>query len=355
MHIAVATCAHRGNDARIAHRQVAALLAAGHDVTLIAPPPSPFVDPRLTHLEVRRAVGRRRFRSWWDVRRALLRLKADVLIIHDPELLWVVRPSCADALVWDVHEDFESVIVDRPYIPRWAGPLVRLVVRGVVVRAQHRFHILVAEASYISMFSGAMVVPNTTLVASRCPPPSRPDCVVYVGRISTSRGLHEMIELGRLGRGRYSVELTGAVDANDEVALRTAVQNGDVFWCGYQPNDEALRGVEGALVGLSLLHRQPNFEHSVPTKIIEYASRGVPAIASRLERSVELVDDIGGFVVDVEDISAAHDVIIALQDNPTHREQLGYDVHASVLDRYNWTVDGPRFVAFIEGLTAPLK
>ena len=353
MHVAVVTCAHHGSDARIAHRQIATLIAAGHQVTLISPSPSPFIDPDLTHLVIRRAVGRRRLGSWREVRRFLRSLSADVLIVHDPELTWVVPSSCAHALVWDVHEDFVSVIADRPYIPRVTRPLAKFLVRVVVVLAKRRFSIMVAETSYLTVFPGAEVVPNSTIVPEECAPPSRIDCVVYVGRISTSRGLHEMIELGRLGRGLYRVELTGAVDANDEAALHAGVRDGDVVWHGYKPNDEALRQVEGALVGLSLLRRQPNFEHSLPTKIIEYGSRGVPVIASRLDRTVELVGEIGGFIVDVGDIASAHELIVSLQNDTQLREQVGINVHTAVFDRYNWKVDGARFVAFIERLVAP--
>lgn len=355
MHIAVATCAHRGNDARIAHRQISALIAAGHDVTLISPAPLPFIDPRLTHMEIRRAVGRRRIHSWREVRRALRPLRVDVLIIHDPELLWVIPSSCAHALVWDVHEDFEAAILDRSYIPRGVRSLVKLLVRIAAILAKSRFHIAVAERSYQTRFPGAQVVPNSTVVPEECAPLTRPDRVVYVGRISTSRGLHEMIELGRMGSGRYRVELTGAVDAADEAALRSAALDGEVVWHGFKPNDEALCQIEGALVGLSLLHRQPNFEHSVPTKIIEYGSRGVPVIASRLDRTVELVGDIGGFIVDVGDVAAAHDVIRSLQDDPHLRERVGINTHTAVLNRYNWTVDGARFVEFIEALVAPSR
>ena len=62
MHIVVATIVHAARYAHIHHRQIPALLAAGHRVTHVAPAldPDPPRHRGLEHLEVPRAIGRMR-------------------------------------------------------------------------------------------------------------------------------------------------------------------------------------------------------------------------------------------------------------------------------------------------------
>src|SRR5690606_27062165 len=64
MHALVATVVHHPEDARILHRQIRALLDAGHSVTYLAPFRERGVTPwpELTAVDVPRAAGRRRLR-----------------------------------------------------------------------------------------------------------------------------------------------------------------------------------------------------------------------------------------------------------------------------------------------------
>ena len=87
------------------------------------------------------------------------------------------------------------------------------------------------------------------------------------------------VELDRLRRpaehGRCSIE---------------AVAEGVLEWRDFMPNDEALKRLDGALAGLSLLHDEPNYRHSMPTKIVEYMAHGIPVITTPSPRAVELVE-----------------------------------------------------------------
>ena len=90
-----------------------------------------------------------------------------------------------------------------------------------------------------------------------------------------------------------------------------------MHWHGFVPNADALRLVEGALAGLSLLQDEANFRHSMPTKIAEYMARGVPAISTPLPLAAELVEAAdAGFVVPFNDPRAAADAILKLDADP---------------------------------------
>ena len=171
---------------------------------------------------------------------------ADLLLVHDPELLLVLPPKGKrPPTVWDVHEDTAAALTTKAWLPEWLRP----VAAGGVTRAEHlaerNLHLILAEHGYNDRFAGEHpVVPNTTYVPEAAAPPSGPRRVVYVGWLSPDRGSAEMMELGRLLKPHgIAVELIGPADA----AARAHIEAGGdaVHWHGFVPNAEALRLVEG--------------------------------------------------------------------------------------------------------------
>jgi glycosyltransferase involved in cell wall biosynthesis len=185
-------------------------------------------------------------------------------------------------------------------------------------------------------------------VPPQAAPPSGPRRVVYVGWLSPDRGSAEMVELGRLLKPHgIAVELIGQADGTARAHIEAG---GDfVHWHGFVPNADALRLVEGALAGLSLLQDEANFRHSMPTKIAEYMARAVPAISTPLPLAAELVEAAdAGFVVPFNDPRAAADAILKLDGDPDLRAQMGQRAHAYALRNLAWAPNAAAFVAELE-------
>ena len=366
MRVVVCTVVHHPADARIFYREIRALLDAGHDVTYIAPHDEAgqrsvrdqnqdFPERTagsLTTVTIPRAVGRRRLGPLRAARAAMAAqvAGADLLLVHDPELLLALpRRRRRPPTVWDVHEDTAAALTTKSWLPAW----LRAVAAGGVHLAEHlaerRLHLLLAEHGYSDRFTATHpVVPNTTYVPATAAPPSGPRRVVYVGWLSPDRGSAEMVELGRLlAPHGIAVELIGQADA----AARAHIEAGGdaVHWHGFVPNAEALRLVEGALAGLSLLQDEANFRHSMPTKIAEYMARGVPAVTTPLPLAVDLVSAAeAGFVVPFNDPRAAADVILTLDADPDLRAKMGLRAHDYALANLAWSPYAAAFVAQLE-------
>src|SRR5260370_21169323 len=165
---------------------------------------------------------------------------------------------------------------------------------------------------------------NTTYRPARPAPPGRGDRVVYIGHLSPDRGTSEMIEVGRLLRPHgIAVELIGPADAQARAELTRAQAAGLIRWHGFLPNDKAVLMSDGALAGLSLLHDEPNFRHSLPTKVAEYMAHGVPVITSPLPVAAGLVERYEcGTVVPFGDPRAAADAVLRLATDPGLRAPL---------------------------------
>jgi glycosyltransferase involved in cell wall biosynthesis len=356
MRVVVCTVVHHPADARILHRQIRALLDAGHQVTYIAPFRACGVTPwpELTTADVPRAVGRRRLGALRAARRQLARYApgADLLLIHDPELLLVLplaghRPPT----IWDVHEDTAAALGTKAWLP--AG--LRRAVASAVLRAERiaerRLHLILAETGYNERFSGTHpVVPNTTYVPEQAAPSDGQGRVVYVGHISPDRGAAEMVELARLVRPHgITVELVGSADAAARAVLEPAQAAGLVRWHGFVPNDEAMLITDGALAGLSLLQDDPNFRHSLPTKVAEYMARGVPVVTTPLPLAADLVERHEcGFVVPFGDAGAAAEAVLSLQGDPALRDAMGARGHQGASEYLRWPDDARAFVAQLE-------
>jgi len=384
MHVVVCTVVHHPADARIFYREIQALLDAGHDVTYIAPrgesgsqptvPARPAADAAdgsdrgqgdgqgagrpgtLAAVPIPRAAGRRRVGALRAARAAMAKQApgADLLLVHDPELLLVLPPKRKrPPTVWDVHEDTAAALTTKAWLPTWLRP----VAAGGVISAEHlaerRLHLILAEHGYNARFKGTHpVVPNTTNVPAEAAPPSSPKRVVYVGHISPDRGSAEMTELGRLlAPHGIAVELVGPADAAARAHIEAA---GDaVNWHGFVPNADAMRLVDGALAGLSLLQDEANFRHSMPTKVAEYMARGVPVISTPLPLAVKMVEAAeSGFVVPFNAPEAAAEAILRLDADPDLRVKMGLRAHDYAQANLAWPPHAAAFVARLEAWAA---
>jgi glycosyltransferase involved in cell wall biosynthesis len=369
--VVVCTVVHHPADARIFYREIQALLDAGHDVTYIAPfqeKEAPVPDDQdqpgqdqdraervrgsLRPVTIPRAAGRHRLGALRAARAAMAAHApgADLLLVHDPELLLALPPrGKRPPTVWDVHEDTAAALTTKAWIPGWLRPVAAGGVVSAERLAERRLHLMLAEHGYNDRFAGVHpVVPNTTYVPAAAAPPSGRRRVVYVGWLSPDRGSAEMTELGRLLRRHgIAVDLIGQADADARAHIEAA---GDaVTWHGFVPNDQALRLVDGALAGLSLLRDEANFRHSLPTKVAEYMARAVPVVTTPLPLAVELVEAAdAGFIVGFDDPRAAAEAILKLDADPELRVKMGAGGHEYALRNLAWPPHAAAFVAQLE-------
>jgi len=344
MRVLVATVVHHPEDARIRHRQIPAMLEAGWDVTYVAPAGdlTPLPDG-LTRVEVARASGRNRAGALRDIRRVLREHSpaADLTILHDPELLLTLG-AIDGPVTWDVHEDLAAQMVDKAWIPEpLRGPAGR--VAHLLQRRGRSLPRTIAEAGYAATHPDAVLVRNTVIVPDEILP-TGDDRIVYLGRVSRGRGADLLGSVAELVEEDLTIDVIGPLD--EGLHLPPTVRSR-----GFVPNNVALDELRGATAGISLLRDLPNYRHSMPTKVLEYLSRGVPAITTPLPAAVEVVTSYDcGIVVPFDDPVAVADAIAELRNDPELRARLGHNGHRAVRDHYNWTDDSRQMIEFFESV-----
>jgi len=360
MRVLVATVVHDPRDARIAAREIASLLAAGHRVTYLAPfqhfgvAPMPGVEC----VDVPAAHGRHRLSALVAATRTLRKMAPDhdVVLVHSPELLLAVATLTHRCIVWDVHEDLPASISLKGWVPRPLRSITQRLARRMELRAEAHYHLLLAEDSYQQRFHDSHpVIPNSTTVPAVVPAVGG-DRIVYVGHVTRARGGVEMLEVAQQLHGEVSVHLIGSADREMTVLVRAAQERGEVIWHGYVANGQALAMIEGAIAGLALLHDEPNYRHSRPTKIMEYLAHGVPAIATNLPVAKALIEDSGGGeVVGFGDTNAVVDIVRRWRADPALGQTFADTGREWVTTHMNWANDGVRFVSQLQEWSRPTQ
>lgn len=359
LRILIVTTVHDPEDARIRYRQIPALQEAGHQVAYAAPFSAFDREPPtgVRALDLPRSRGRRRLRALCAARALIARSgpAADAVLIHDPDLIPAVAGQVRGLppVVWDVHEDTSAALSMRDWVPApIRRPLAAMV--GLAERyMQSRHRLILAEHGYQKRFSRPHpVVPNTVPVPSASPPPPGDERVVYLGKITRARGGRELIELARRVP-EIRIEVIGPAEQEMVEDLRQAVQEDLLTWTGFLPNRDALLRLPGALAGISLLHDEPNYSHSPPTKLMEYMAHGIPTLTTPNPASAHLVRAAGaGAVVPFGDVDAAARVLRGWRADAAERRQLGAAGYRYAREELDWSTDAVRFVRDLERLVA---
>lgn len=353
MRVLVVAVVQDPRDARVAEREIGALLAAGHEVAYAAP----FADFDATPpegviaIDIPRAHGRHRAAALRAARRVLRRMGpgSDVILLHNPEVLIATVGLDHPAIVWDVHEDTAAAVSMKRWLPSPFRSPAATLVRGLERYAERHLYLLLAEQAYAQRFERSHpVVPNTSVVPERVPPTGR-GRAVYVGTLTEQRGGDELISVGRLLAPHVDMDVLGPAHGPLADRMQAANREGIVRWRGFVPNAAALEAIEGATVGLSLLHDEPNYRHSMPTKLYEYLARGVPFVSTPLPLARELAETSGGgVIVPFGNPAAAAAAVRELDADDGRRQAMADAGRAWVHDNADWRRDGPAFVAQLE-------
>lgn len=350
--VAHLTSVHNPSDTRICYRECATLAQAGYDVVLIAPGAQPPLPQGVRYRGVAAPRNRleRMTRTVAQVYFAALAERADVYHFHDPELMGVglLLRALGARVVFDVHEDIPSDIVDKPWIPMPArAPVAAL--SAVVLRALNRWYsaVVTATPAIARRFrhKRTVVVCNYPRI-EELPSQSvsdfsqRPRAAVYLGSITQLRCIDEMLAAIESRHFPADMRLVIAGTFENEALERRITQMPAwqrIDYRGFCPRSQVAAVLAGARVGMLLFRRAANHDEALPTKLFEYLGAGLPVIISDTLQCSDIVRDHEcGIVVDPSDADAVARAMAYLIDNPAAARVMGERGRRLVTDRYQW-------------------
>lgn len=303
--IAHLTSAHPRHDTRIFIKQCRSLAARGHDVTLV-------VADGLGNAEIDgvviRDVGRaagRLGRMVWSVRRVYkvaLELDADIYHLHDPELLQIALglQRRGKVVIFDSHEDVPKQMLSKPYL----GP-IRLRLIANIFSYFERYicsrisGVIAATPTIRDKFSEINVctvdINNYPILGElemSSSWASRQTEACYVGSISATRGIVELVDAMALTLPGVRLNLAGGFETSDlEAATRQADGWSRVDFHGYLDRIQVRDLLGRSVVGVVALHPTSNYLESLPVKMFEYMAAGIPVIASDFPLWRQIISD----------------------------------------------------------------
>lgn len=296
--VAVVSVVEDTRDARF-HRILAALDAVGVSTCALG-----VGDP--THLptdslaEISQPLGMmERLRT---ALRVLSTVDTPVVMTLDPVTALAAAATTrlkGQRLVVDVHEDYAAVAADRAWASGWHAPLVRAAVMLFTEVAAHADLTVVADDHVPPVEARNRLVVRNLPPAGSLPAPGERDSsprAIYVGALSASRGLDTMVDV-LSGAPDWRLDLVGSLGDRTPEAFSRQVRDAGVAdrltWHGRLPQREAWERARGAWVGLCLLHDTPAYRVAMPTKVYEYATLGIPIMASPIGRLAAVVGGAG--------------------------------------------------------------
>lgn len=325
MNIVHITSVHPYDDIRILHKQAASQAKMGWKVSVVAlnrtcneTRHSNINGVDVWHLGAGdiQSRAKRSTVGAWRVTKKAIGLKPDIVTAHDPELIpyLVYLRARGVKTIFDAHEDF----VQQNKSKDWTGGAKR----NLLV-AYSRFLRMMASTTCWKILAATEGVAEPyptkkTLVIKNYPIAGElgeinpedvatlPKRLVYIGGLSPVRGIREIIKAAELCQELEGLDLAGPFETPEfEAEMRALTGWSKVKYHGMQDREGVSKLLTNSRGGLVTLHPTPNHLHSIPIKMMEYFSVGLPVIASNFPYWAELVEQKKtGFQVNPLDFEA---------------------------------------------------
>ena len=230
-------------------------------------------------------------------RKHIVTQKPRCVLIPDPELqlllLPMIRGQCA--VISDIHEDYNLAKLDRPWIRAWVKPIVGLILKFLEFIRSRLSHTVIAAAPHINAKTDFVITnkPNIHDLPSPTLFPNSSE-IVYVGDIRESRGVNMMLDLVEEIQ-EVTLHLIGPIKIPN---LRKQIQEKGlserVILHGRLNYFDSWEIASKCIAGLSLLSDTPAFRHSVPTKVWEYWTVGIPVLATDIPGQANEIKEVQG-------------------------------------------------------------
>ena len=290
----------------------------------------------------------------------LLFHKYDILVSNDLDTLlpnYIVSKLKHLPLVYDSHEYFTGVpeIQNRPFV-KWVWKNIEKMI------FPHLRYVMTVSDSIAMQYEieygvRSVTVRNCSRKAGHIIPYSRKELGIDLNHIllilqgtgiNIDRGGEELIEAVNQTE-KVSLLIVGSGDLIEDLKRRvTELElNGRVKFFPKMPWEDLMRYTKSADAGLSLdKNTNLNYRFSLPNKLFDYISAGIPVIASDLSEVKKIVMETScGIIIKSVTPEQISNALSELKDNPIRLAELKKNA-AVASETLNWETESKNVIEF---------
>lgn len=175
---------------------------------------------------------------------------------------------------------------------------------------------------------------------------------IYQGLLSKGRGIEIILSIFSKGEKNKHIVFMGYGSLKN-VIKKYSEKYINIHFCPTVKVSQILDYTRGADIGLSLIEKTSlSYFYSLPNKIFEYMSSGLPVIASNFPEMKKIIEKNNcGICVDPKSPEKITKAIEHLIKNPNEAKKMGENGQRAVLNKYNWEKESKKLLKVYEELT----
>ena len=354
-------------DIRIFEKECVSLSQAGFDVYLIVNDDKPDETKDGVKLISLNEHTKNRIDRAIRVSRVALKkaleIDADIYHIHDPELLQIIPhlKKRNKKVVFDSHEFTAKQIENKKYLPKLLRRPIGFCYKQFEKHMIKKCDCVITPCTYEGKdYFSAINVPK--LIISNYPSmknldelseqgndglqhDSYKECLCYVGAISESRGIYQMVKAAYMS-GRKLV-LVGALAENIKETLENMPEYACVKYHGALQHKDAMRILGKCAIGLSLLLDEGQYMKidTLTTKNYEYMYMGIPSILSTSPYSEKVIKKFKfGMAVDPKKNTDVVDAINTIMGDAELYRKMAEEGKRAIREEFNWESEAQKLI-----------
>ncbi|WP_078555870.1 glycosyltransferase [Bacillus alkalicellulosilyticus] len=352
---------HHPFDPRIYHKECKSLKKAGYDVNLIVTATDVEINSSSIPIIHLKKHNNRLLRMLFSTTEAFIkakRSKADYYHIHDPELLpvaWLLKKK-NNVVIYDVHEDYETSIAQKNYIPKLFRKGISKVYSIVEAFFSKKLEICLAEKYYREKYSKGICILNYPILNQELlnnKPYDMPiqSKVLYTGNVTIDRGafIHSRLpsidpSLSVYFIGRCPVDLADRMYEVAEGKQEQIIINGKGKYVRKEDIDASYIETRW-LAGIALFPPTEHYMKKELTKFFEYMTAGLPIICSDFPVWKDFIKKYKcGIAVNPNDDQEIKNALNYIRNNPNEAKLMGENGKKAIRTSLNWSIEETKLI-----------
>ncbi len=342
------TTVHPAKDTRIFQKECVSLANHGFDTHLIVANQKSEVDQNvhIHNVEVNTKNRIQRFRKTAEAAyQKALEIDAALYHFHDPELIPVGKKLKAKGkhVIFDSHEDVPLQIYNKPYIPKFARPIISKTYAWYEKSGVEKFDaIIIAGPGYEErmrkMNPNTICIYNFPIIKNSEIEKweNKKDEIAYVGTLLQERGVKEMVQSMSEVNATFNLAGKWHFDDYKKEVMSLSSWEKVKFW-GFVNRQQINEIHNRSKIGLATLMPIPTYLDAYPVKMFEYMAAGIPCVISNFPMLKKVMDEEQcGICVDPENPNEIAAAVNDLLQNEAKAKQMGLNGRQAIEKKYNW-------------------